>query len=251
MDKILCILVDDEESVLHSLEYSLKKYFPQFEIVGTAASVSEATVIIKEKRPHVVFLDIIMPVESGFQLIKKFESIDFEIVFVTSHAEYALEAIQNLALAYLLKPVDIDDLKKVVEHLELKLELKEKKLLYDTLLENLNQKNTSEQQIAIHTSGRTDFIKISDIIRVEGWNRYTKIFGTNSRVYVSSYAIGKYISLLEKYNFFVVHKSHVINMDHIKLLSGDDKLLMSDQSIVPISVRKKQEFLEKFESVKR
>ena len=96
MKKLRCYLVDDEEMVLKALKNIINRQFESLEIVGMARSVAEAENGIRLTNPDVVFLDIVMPVESGFELIKRFEVINFEIVFITSHAEYAIQAFQNL-----------------------------------------------------------------------------------------------------------------------------------------------------------
>ena len=249
-DKIRCFLVDDEYKVLMSIANTLVK-FDHLEIVGTAHSVQEAAEKIPDAHPDVVFLDIVMPLESGFELIYKFNKIDFEIVFVTSHAEYALQAIKNLALAYLLKPVSYQDFAEMLVILEEKLELKEKKNLYEALLHNMNAENYKDQKITIGGHNKSQIIRIGDIIRAEGWNRYTKLFTNDDKAYVSSYNIGKFAKLLDERYFYVPHKSHIINFDYVKSLLSEDKILMSDQYLVPIANRKRREFLNQFERVKR
>lgn len=251
MEKIKCLLVDDENKVLQSLIYVILNHIPELEIVGTATGVETAYELINLHKPDVVFLDIVMPVHSGFELIKRFEQINFEIVFITSHQEYALEAIRCLALAYLLKPVDVDDLKEVVVLLKERLELKQKKELYEALLYNMSKTDIREHKLAVYNHDRTELIEIKDIIRLEGWNRYTRIITKSKKTYVSSYNLGRYASLLEKHAFFLSHKSHLINLDHVVALQADATIEMIDASFVPLAVRKRQEFSDLFHKVRK
>ena len=164
MKKLRCYLVDDEEMVLKALKNIINRQFESLEIVGMARSVAEAENGIRLTNPDVVFLDIVMPVESGFELIKRFEVINFEIVFITSHAEYAIQAFQNLALAYLLKPVSISEFKKMLITLHERIELKEKSRLYEALIDNVNSKNEIDQKIAVFVNNQFLFIRIVYII---------------------------------------------------------------------------------------
>ncbi len=251
MERIKCLLVDDENKVLQSLMYVILNHIPELEIVGTAPGVEEAYALINQHKPQVVFLDIVMPRLSGFELIKKFDQIDFEIVFITSHQEYALEAIRCLALAYLLKPVDVDDLRNVVQLLKERIELKQKKELYEALLFNMANKDIREHKLAVYNHDRTELVEIKDIVRLEGWNRYTRIFIQSKKPLISSYNLGRYASLLEKHAFFLCHKSHLVNLDHVVSLQADATIQMTDGSLVPLAVRKRQEFSDLFHKVRR
>lgn len=244
MKKLRCYLVDDEEMVLKALKNIINRQFESLEIVGMAKSVAEAEKGIRLTNPDVVFLDIVMPVESGFELIKRFEVINFEIVFITSHAEYAIQAFQNLALAYLLKPVSISEFKKMLITLHERIELKEKSRLYEALIDNINSKNEIDQKIAVFVNNQFLFIRIGDIIRIEGWNRYSKIIVNNNKSYLSSYNIGKYSKLLLKHQFFLSHRSHLINLNYVESLKSEFEIRMTDKSIALLSTRRKPEFLD-------
>ena len=244
MKKLRCYLVDDEEMVLKALKNIINRQFESLEIVGMATSVAEAEKGIRLTNPDVVFLDIVMPVESGFELIKRFEVINFEIVFITSHAEYAIQAFQNLALAYLLKPVSISEFKKMLITLHERIELKEKSRLYEALIDNINSKNEIDQKIAIFVNNQFLFIRIGDIIRIEGWKRYSKIIVNNNKSYLSSYNIGKYSKLLLNHQFFLSHRSHLINLNYVESLKSEFEIRMTDKSIALLSTRRKPEFLD-------
>jgi two-component system LytT family response regulator len=249
MESIKCVVVDDENKVLQALIFTIKNNFPQLEIVGCASSVDEAYSIICAQNPQVVFLDIVMPEKSGFELIKMFDHITFEIVFITSHQEFALEAIRNLALAYILKPVDTIELQKVIEIIKERIETKQKKELYDALLHNMSKDNLKDHKLAIYNKDRTELIDIRDITRLEGWNRYTKIFTKSGKVLISSYNLGRYADLLSQHSFYLCHKSHLINLDYAIAIHQDGNIILSDQSKVPLSIRKHAECVAIFRKV--
>lgn len=246
-ENITCILEDDEKKVLQTLVHVIEQHIPELQIVGTASNVKDAYTLILEKKPRVVFLDIVMPMQSGFELIHKFSKIDFEIVFITSHQEYALDAIRCLPLAYLLKPVDTEDLLNLLPTLRERLEMKDKKAMYDALVHNMAQEDKREHKLAIFNHDATEFIPIKDIIHVEGWNRYTKFHIRGKKTILSSYNIGKYVQTLANHAFYLCHKSHLINLEYVQSLQSELKIQLSDASIVPLAVRKRQEFLDLFE----
>lgn len=238
------IIVDDEYKAAKTLEYILQIHFPFIKIQGIAHDVTQAEQLIKTYQPDIVFLDIVMPVESGFELLKKFETIDFEIIFVTSHVEFALDAIKCCALGYILKPVDLDELRGAINIAKDRKNLKNKEKLYEALLINLDDKNIKDHQITLNDKTGIELIKVKEIIKCEGWNRYTKIHLLNGKIIISSYSIGRFISLLEKYTFIHVHKSYLVNKYFIVKILNTNEILMEDGSLVPLSFRKKSEVLQ-------
>ncbi|MBK8847016.1 MAG: response regulator transcription factor [Bacteroidetes bacterium] len=248
--KIKCLLVDDENKVLQAMQYILTEHLPEVEIVGTANSVEQAYQKIIETNPDVVFLDIVMPQETGFELIKRFSTIHFEIVFITSHQEYALDAIRCLALAYLLKPVAVEDIKAALQLVRERLELKQKKQLYDALLYNMEKSNVREHKLAVYNHNQTELIDIKDIIHIEGWDRYSRIHTKSKGTLTSSYNIGRYTASLQHHGFFLCHKSHMINMDYVSNLTNNNQIQLRDQTLVPLAVRKRAEFMELFSKVR-
>lgn len=242
--KCKAIIVDDEEKLRKVLKHKLGQYFPDIELVGEASNIHEAKALIEEFALDLVFLDIAMPGGSGFDLITSLEDFQFEIIFVTGFNEYALEALKLSAIDYLLKPVSSDDLQAAVNKALSKIEDKNKVQHYDVLKHNLFQSNKQDEQIAIPSSNAFDFVFVRDIIRLEGWQKYTKIFVQDRDHIVSSYSIGVFIDLLESYNFIQCHKSHIINKVHINSYKKEGSVVMSDGSEVPVSRRRKDDFLQ-------
>ncbi|NOT37272.1 MAG: response regulator transcription factor [Saprospiraceae bacterium] len=244
MDKIKAIIIDDEPKVSKSLEIQLEMHFPEVEIVSIARSVKEGVDMILVYKPDLVFLDIVMPGESGFELFNYFKKIEFEIIFVTSYSEYALNAIKVSALAYLLKPVEINELKEALDLVILRKGQKDAYKNYQVLVENMKKNVPGEQTIAISNHGELVFVKINDILFCEGWDRYTKIHLLNRKEVLSSYSLGKFKSILEPYLFISSHRSFLVNPKHIVSINQNDELHMTNGLAIPISQRKKHEIIE-------
>lgn len=244
--KTTAVIIDDEEGARESLANIIEKYIPEIEIIGKAASAKDGYDLITKEKPQVVFLDVEMPNENAFDLIDKFEHVDFEIIFVTAYDHYAIQAIKSSALDYLLKPIDIDDLKMAVEKLEIKISQPEKDEQFDILLESIHS-DKPHKKIAIPESDGIIFVNVDDIIRCESDGNYTSIFLKDDKKIVSSKTLGDYEEMLKQNDFFRTHRSHLINLNEIhKFVKGDGGyLLMSDRSEVEISRRKKQDFLAK------
>jgi len=241
--KVKTILIDDEDKNRQVIKLKLENNCPEIEIVGMAASAPEAYQLIIDKKPDLIFLDISMPGESGFEMLKRFTQVSFEIIFVTGYNDYALDALKVSAIDYLLKPVLDIDLINAVQKAKLKIRNKSKAERYEILQHNLNNIGDQDTKLAIPGTQVYNFVQIKDIIRCEGWQKYTRIHFVDGSQIVSSYNLGVYKELLANYGFYVCHKSHIINMSHISKYYKEGKVEMSNGSQVPVSRRKKDEFL--------
>ncbi len=251
---ITVLIVDDEKAVRSALQEILKLNFPFVTIVGEAASIPEAVREIHALHPQLVFLDIEMPGYSGLQLLDFFNpaEIDFDIVFVTAFNEYAIQAFKISAFDYLLKPVNTEDLKKTLERYlgkQHRQQLIERiKLLKDSLT---NEKFPT--QIAVSSLQGIDFIHLQNIIALEASGTYTTLILAEGDAIVSSKPLGEFEELLKRNtNFFRVHRSHLINLHHVKKLSSKegDNILLSKGIEVPLSRYRKKEFDQAIASFK-
>ncbi len=238
------IIVDDEPKLREVMDIKIKQFCPEIKVIGKASNVPEAFNLINEKNPDIVFLDIAMPGESGFDLLYRFEKIDFQVIFATGFNEYALDALKLSAVDYILKPINTEDLKSAANKAIKNVMTKKQVEHYELLKYNIKNVGNQETKIALASSDSYEFIKISDIVRCEGWQKYTKIHLTNGNTIVSSYNIGVYKNQLENYDFFSCHKSHLINQHLISKYLKEGSVIMSDGSTVPVSRRKREEFLE-------
>lgn len=238
------IIVDDEPKLVEVLKIKLEKFCPQLQIVGSGSNVVEAKQLIKDTKPDIVFLDIEMPGGSGFDLLDQFDPINFEIIFVTGYHEFALEALKLSAVDYLLKPVKTSDLAAAVERACSRLETSKILSNYQILQQNLNNTGDQTMKVGIPNNDAYEFVQVSDIIRCEGWNKYTKVFLTNKNEIVSSYNIGVFKDMLEPYGFYSCHKSHIVNKTHIKRYLKEGIIVMQDESEVPLARRRKESFVQ-------
>lgn len=241
---VSAVLIDDEDKALQVLKQKLATYCPQIEVKGVASSSAEGYELINSLKPQLVFLDVAMPEESGFDLLKRLPQLEFEIIFVTGFNNYALDAIRFSAIGYILKPVENEDLiavvQKAVQRITEKLDSERNR----RLLENLLNPGHVRNRIGIPTEAGLEFVPTDEIVRCEGFQKYTKVHMLGRKETLSSYNIGEFRKLLENYGFFAIHKSHLINLLHIKRYDKEGTVFMVDGSPVPVSRRKKQEFLE-------
>lgn len=241
---IKCILVDDEPKLILSLEDKIKRNCPFLQIVSKVHNIEDAKIAIEAHKPQLLFLDINLPGGSGLSLLEQYNKQEFEVIFVTGYNRFVLEAMRLSAVDYLLKPVDIKELVAAVAKAKKRIENKEKIELYELLRHNL--KNTSKQlsRIAIPGVSEYDYIEVSRIIRCQGWQKYTRIYLSDGIELVSSYNIGVFKDLLEPFDFYCTHRSHLINQRYILKYKKEGVVVMKDDSEVPISRRKKDDFIE-------
>jgi two-component system, LytTR family, response regulator len=238
---IKACIVDDEKKGRDTLLKLLEEYCKDVEVVGQADSVETAFQFITSHKPELVFLDVEMPRGSGFELLKRFDHVNFKTIFVTAHNHYAIKAIKFSAVDYILKPVDVDELLSAVSRV--KSSANSSQNSYSGLLENLENNRTGK--LAVPVKDGVAFIQTNDIIRMQADGSYTHIY-TASEKYTASRNIKEYEDLLLDMNFFRSHHSHLINLSHVKHFSRVDGYfaIMSDGSSVEVSRRKKDHFLQ-------
>jgi two-component system LytT family response regulator len=232
MTKISCIIVDDEDSGRIVMRELLALCAPDVEIRGEADNINDAYKLIREQRPDMVFLDIQMPRGNGFELIRKFQAIDFAVVFTTSFDKYAIEAIKINALDYLLKPVDTDELLAAIE--------KVKKLTLS--------KGKDNKKIVIHHKDRVKLINISEVVCFEAENSYTYVYTNDGQKYMPAQLLKGYEQFLEtNEDFMRINRGVIINRNYITEYSKGDPCIvfLSNGSSYEISRRKKGELIGK------
>lgn len=239
------IIIDDELKPREVLAIKLATHCKNVTILAKLSNAIEGHEAILTLNPDIVFLDINMPSESGFDMLARFDHIDFEIIFVTGYDEFGLEALKVSAVDYLLKPINTEDLIEAVQKAQKRLDQSEMISRYKTLMHNV--KNTDQDaRFIIPGSTQHEFVYIKNIIRCEGWYKYTRIYLESGEVIISSYNIGVFRERLQAYEFYETHKSHLINIRHISRYQKDGSVTMSDKSLVPVSRRKRDEFLNQF-----
>jgi two-component system, LytTR family, response regulator len=238
---IRVVIIDDDEKSIESLQLLINDYCPTFNVVGTAFNVEEGAHQINLHHPDIVFLDVEMPDGTGFDLLKILKNRDFDVVFITAHNKYAINAIKHSALDYLLKPFDLKEFLATVE--KINANGKNRSGNYDVLLENLNHQ--VPKKLVIASSKGYEYIPVETIIRLESERSYARIFLTNGRVIMVSKCLNEYQNMLNADIFFRIHNSHLINLNHVLMYIRTDGgyVQMSDKSQIPISRSKKEIFI--------
>ncbi|MDP1803112.1 MAG: LytTR family DNA-binding domain-containing protein [Bacteroidota bacterium] len=244
---IKTVIIEDEQKSREMLAGIIQKNCPQLQIVGLAKNVNDGVEVIKKENPELVFLDISMPDGSGFDLLEKVQGHKFELIFATASDQHAIRAIKYSACDYLLKPIDIDELKNAVEKVAQKKNASPNMENLNFLIQQLKKSDDSFQKITLPTGNAYEIVNIKDIIRCEADGSYTTFFLTDKRKLMISAGLKHYEELLPENEFIRVHHHHLINMNHVVRFLKEDGgyAVMSDGTKIEISRRKKDAFMDK------
>lgn len=248
------IIVDDEPDGIGTLKRMLELNCKQVNVVAACMSASAAKQKIQELKPDVIFLDIQMPGQSGIELLTELPEKDFEVIFVTAHNEFMLQALQFSAADYLLKPVDEDRLIQAVQRVEKKIEQKGEGVNVETLLHNIHKAATpNEMKLCIPTLKGFLVLRLEDIIVCEAERNYTVFHLLNKKSVTASRTLLDYEELLKDTTFLRVHKSFLINLQHVAEYQRGEGgvVIMSNGMEIEVSRRKKDNFLAKVKEVFR
>jgi len=243
---ITALLIDDDSNLRAGMKGLLEMYAPNIKILGEADSVKAGITAIAAYKPDVVFLDIQLGDGTGFdileQLTQKHGKLTSHVVFITAHEEYAVKAFRFSALDYLLKPVDPEDLRKVVEKITKVLANNDSYAHIDLLLENIRKKVDKFKRIALSTSDGIHLFEVSDIIRLESQDNYTKFYIKDNKPVLIAKTLKEYEDLLSEQGFERIHQSHLINLAYLRSYIKKDGgyAVMADNSHLPISQRKRE-----------
>lgn len=247
---ITALLIDDDANLRNGMKSLLQRYAPDIHILGEADSVKSGIQAMDVFRPQVVFLDIQLADGTGFdileQLAQKHGKSMAHIVFITAHEQYAIKAFRFSALDFLLKPVDPEELQKVIGKIKGVLEKNDSYAHIDLLLENIRKKVDNFKRIALSTSDGIHLFEISDIIRCESADNYTTFHIRGNKPVLISKTLKEYEDMLTEHGFERIHQSHLINLAYLKSYIKKDGgyVIMSDNSHLPISQRKKERLQE-------
>jgi two-component system LytT family response regulator len=235
-----CVIIDDELNNISNLQAILRDHCHGINVSGTANNALDGTALIHRFRPDLVFLDIQMPGKSGFDVLLDFPNPDFEVIFITAYDQYGIQAIKFSALDYLLKPINITELKQAIEKARKRLLAKDKDNKLENLLAYMQKGQKEVPKIALPTLGEIRYIKIDEVIRCEASDNYTTFFTTGEQILVCK-TLKEFAELLQPHQFVRTHQSHLININFVKSLLKEDggALLMKDLTKIPISRQNK------------
>ncbi len=240
------VIVDDEQHCRDALSGLLQRQFPDITLLGTATNVMEAVELLNRERPTIVFLDVELGRQTGFDLLQALGPDRPHIIFTTAHEGYAVKAIRFSALDFLLKPVDPDELKAALDKVGRAVLGPQHPDQFMALMRNIMLSANSDKRIALPVAEGLEMIDTDDIIYCESASNYTVVHQRDGKRLVISRTLKEFEDMLSVQDFIRVHHSHLINVRHVKkYIRGEGgEVIMSDGANVAVSRRKKQELMD-------
>lgn len=241
--EITSIIIDDEPNNIQNLQTILSVHCPDVAVVATAQNADDGIAAIQKHQPALLFLDIQMPQKSGFEILKAFAEPWFEVIFITAYDHYGIQAIKFSALDYLLKPININELKDAVEKAAKKIEARTKDHKLENLLAYVMREQKEVPRIALPTFKETRYVRVDEIVRCEASDNYTTFYLKHGETILVSKTLKEFAELLQHHGFIRSHQSHLVNIDFVKSLLKEDGgvLQMNDGVKIPISRQNKDD----------
>ena len=241
--------MDDELQSRCLIKKLVQDNFPDL-ITDEAETVNAAKEKITQLRPDLVFLDVHMRGETGFDLLDNLGKITFGVIFTTAHSEFAIKAFRYSALDYLMKPIDTDEFKSAMEKALGRIKNEQSSADQVEFLKELRSNQKTPDKLTIPTTEGLLFVNIKDVLYCHAVGNYTEFRLVDRQKIVSSYTLGYYDELLVGQKFFRVHRSYLINLSHIKMYKRGDggSLIMNDGQEIEISRNHKEAFLKLFKT---
>jgi two-component system LytT family response regulator len=235
------LVIDDEPRACHVLEILVQKHLPEITTFGKATRPDEGIALIQRLKPNLIFLDVEMPLMNGFDVLNAVDEWDFDIIFTTAYHRFALQAIKVSALDYLLKPIDVDDLRIAFDKfLHRQSHQLPRKVLIQNLVGNLNAPTIQQHKLPVSTTEGIHMLPIAEIIRCEADSNYTFLYMTGNRRFCASRTLKEFEIMLKGHDFVRVHKSHLVNMQFVTLIGRDGTVNLNDGTAITMSRRIRQ-----------
>lgn len=243
------LVIDDENRTRDLIAKMINSLDLDIEAIAEGENVKSAIDAIKKHNPDIVFLDIQMPDGTGFDVLKAIPNKNFEVVFVTAHEEFAIKAIKFSALDYILKPVDTEELKQVVELALAKMNDKKDDRQFEALQNNMSPQQ--KRRLVLKTQESVHVVDLDQIIRLESDRNYTSFYLVDGKVILVSKTLKEFDDLLSSYNFIRVQQSHLINLDYVDRYNKGNGgfVVMKNGSEVPLSPAKREIFFKILENL--
>ena len=245
------LIIEDEERGRLFLESLITTYCPRVEIVGWADSVKTGIIAINEHQPELIFMDIHLLDGTGFEILEKVDDCDAALIFTTAYDQYALKAFKFSAIDYLLKPINVEELKDAVQRVFDRFDRNINSQKIHSLLSNIRKEDKEAPLMLVSTAETIEFIRIEDIIRCEAQGSYCMVYMKDKKPLLVSKVIKEFTFLLSDYSFYRVHQSHLINLKFVsKYLKGYNSLELDDGTRVQLARSRKDDFFQKLHQIK-
>jgi len=239
---IKALIVEDKPGSIELLKWLLHEHCPEIKKIEIAMSVKEAIPLISSFQPDIVFLDIQMPHQSGFDLLRAIDNWNFEVIFTTAYNEFAIQAIRFSALDYLLKPVDAGELVKAVDRFKVKrIYAPAGEELYKNFIQNISNKN---RRLALPGITDIKYVEVDTIIRLQADRNYTRFYFNDKKEFLASKTLKEYEELLDGCGFIRIHRTHLINSRYIKEYEREGIMILKDNTEVEVARRKKEQVVK-------
>lgn len=239
------VIVDDEKNALDVLRMQLNAYCPEIEIVSASVGGKQGITDILQYKPDLVFMDIEMPLINGFDVLEATRHLNYKVIFTTAYDQFAIKAFKYSAVDYLLKPIDIEELKSAVKKL-IHNEQKDLVSILQNMYQHFNQGAGYQKKIALPFGEGFEMIAVQDIVRCESESNYTTIYLSDKRKVVLTRTLKEIEEQLPFPPFYRIHNSHIVNVDCILKWYKTDGgyVIMNDGAQINISRSRKEAFFE-------
>lgn len=240
---IKAIIIEDEPFFAEMVQSFLHDFYPDIELKGMAQTVEDGWKLITSTQPDIAFCDIELKDGTSFDILKKLSNTPFQIIFITAHNKFAIQAFKFSAVDYLLKPVEETEFCNAVDRAIERVNQKQMQHIR-LMLENLDRSNEN-RRIVLRTLEQIHVVNIKDIVRCQADNTYTTFYLTNGENILVSKGLKEYEELLCENGFFKIHQSHIINLQFLrKIDKSSEEVILSDKTRLPLSQRRKQDLLQ-------
>lgn len=238
---IKSLIIEDDPFMIDLLKDKLQQYIPDVQVIETTRLGGEGIQLIEKHQPDLIFLDVELGDMTGFEMLAQVPNIQFETIFVTSYSHYAIKAIRFNALDYLVKPIDLEELKQSIKRYKIEAQQERETSNLKLAIKNNQTTNVANHELVLHTHDGDLYLRIKDIVRIEGERNYSFVILKNKKKHLVSKTLADMEDLLQGKDFFRCHRSFLVNGQHIES-HNNVAVLLSDGEEVPIARRKKDEF---------
>lgn len=247
---IRSVIIDDEHDAREKLKSLLVRHCEGIDVVAEAESIDEGKTIIESKKPDLVFLDVLIPPKTGFDLLRSFRTFPFRVIFITSYDKFAVEAFRFSAIDYLLKPVSPILLRQAIGKLTMDLHRQHDQRNIETLLGWEQTAPFGIQSMVIPHHDGFEVLNLKEIILCKGDGYCTRVNLTGDRSILSTRNLKHFDELLSERNFFRVHQSFLINLYHVKSFNNhDSQILLSENQLASLGNAFRKKFMEVFKGL--